>query len=127
MTTALAVAVALAAISHIRGILFGRVGVGPLSLLARSEYGKLVIDVHRTDWCDVPRWQAATWPHSEPAFAPTIGGWWRYGGFCYSQGGTAGGITVHQLALPYWAVAVLALATRMALRKAETTRTRNLQ
>ena len=99
-----AVTLALAAVSHLRGTLFGRIGQTH-SLFVRSEYGKFVLHEHLTDAGDSPRWLAATWPHAAAGLSPGIGGWWRHGGFSYAIGGTAGGNTVRQLAIPYWPLA----------------------
>ena len=112
--TVLAVAVALAAVSHLRGLLFGRIGAAT-AVYVRSEYGKLVIHAHRTDAGELPRWLAATWRH-DVALGSGIGGWWRYARFNYARGGTRGGNPVHQLAIPYCVLAVLGIATWMGLR-----------
>jgi len=109
-----AVTFGLAGVSHVRGALFGRIGPTH-SLFVRSEYGKCVLHVHRTDWCDVPRWLAATWPHAA-GLSPGVGGWWRYGGFSYAIGGTAGGIPVRQVAIPYWPLAAVCLLLWAACR-----------
>lgn len=115
-TTVLALSVALAAISHLRGVLLGRIGSGH-TFFIRSEYGKFVLDAHRTDFCMPQGWRAATWPHAQAALGPTVGGWWRYGGFSYARGGTTGGITVHQVALPYWSLAVGGMAAWIFTRR----------
>jgi hypothetical protein len=97
-TTALCLAVALGAMSHVRGVLVGRFGARA-TIYVRSEYGKLAVLAHPTDWCEPRRWTAATWP-LEPGLSPGIGGWWWYGGFAYSRGGTSGGMTIHQVVVP---------------------------
>lgn len=111
-TAALCVALALGLISHLRGALVGY-KTPRLSCYVRSEYGRLIVHAHRTDPCDVQGWLAATWPHAEPALAPGIGGGWRNGGFNYARGRTTIGIPVHQLAIPYWSIAVGALVMRL--------------
>lgn len=115
-TTVLSVAVALGAISHVRGAHFGRIGPTH-SFYVRSEYGKLAILANVTDAGDTARWLMATWPHGEIALAPGLGGWWRYGGFSYAQGGTAGCNTAHQFVVPYWALAATALTVSVMLGK----------
>ena len=111
-TTTLAVAVALGAISHLRGGLVGWV-FPRHTCYVRSEYGKLAVHAHMTDWCQPRGPMASTWPHAELALSPGIGGWWRYGGFNYARGGTGAAITVHQLAIPYWSIALGALVVRL--------------
>ena len=111
-----AVTFALAAVSHLRGTLFGRIGPKH-SLFVRSEYGKFVLHVHPTDAGDSPRWLAATWPHAPAALSPGIGGWWRHGGFSYSIGGTAAGNTVRQVAIPYWPLIVASLVAWVLMIK----------
>ncbi len=115
-TTALALSIALAAISHLRGVLLGRIGPGH-TFFVRSEYGKFVLDAHRTDFCIPQGWRVASWPHAQAALRPTIGGWWRYGGFSYTRGGTTGGITVHQVAFPYWSLALTSLMAWLFIQR----------
>jgi hypothetical protein len=113
--TLLAVAIALAALSHLRGTLVGRAWPTH-TVFVRSEYGKQVVHAHPTDFASGQGWRVATWPNGELALSPGIGGWWRYGGFSYARGGTAGGNSIHQLAIPYWPLAVIS-AVAWALAK----------
>ena len=103
-----AITFALAAVSHLRGTLFGRIG-STHSLFVRSEYGKCILHVHPTDAGESPRWLAANWPHAAASLSPGIDGWWRHGGLSYAIGGTAGGNTVRQLAIPYWPLVAISL------------------
>ena len=111
-TAALCVAISLGLISHLRGALIGYLSPS-LSCYVRSEYGKLAVHVHQTDPCDIQGWRAATWPYAEPALSPGLGGWWRNGGFGYARGGTTIGLTVHQLVIPYWSIALGTLVVRL--------------
>jgi len=99
---------ALGGLSHWRGILAGHVGLKH-TVLVRSTYGKLQIDIHRTDARERARWIGSTWPHPFALAEPNLAGWWRNGGFSRSEGGTGGGNSVQQIMIPFWALALLSL------------------
>src|SRR5262245_59953195 len=92
----------------------GRIGLKH-TVLVRSTYGKMQIDIHRTDAREQPRWLWSTWPHPFGLVEPNLGGWWRSGGFSYAVGGTQGGNTVRQITVPYWSLILLSLLLSIAL------------
>ena len=113
------------AASHVRGGFVSRVG-GMSTTRGYWLYGRLFVDLHRTDAGEPRGWRASSWPLAPAASPRPQPGWWRHGGFSYAIGGTQGGNVVRQLAAPFWAVslgfalplAIAAVVTRRERRRA---------